>query len=199
MGKIQLLHYAVKPQKNFFSAKKCKKTKTITYFKDCASTYNIDMLNSFNSELQLKTSESAIENKLKGLLPELRGFKFVTALLLEFKETEIHDATKYSTFHLNSKAETTINGSNIDNAFKLIYGTIMPNIQKSLGKGLGCIIDSVVDHIIVISKSNPLPVNSYIKSPKELYNTKKVSLIFKMFMTLNAVDGVWSDICPTII
>ena len=56
------------------------------------------MLNSFNSELQLKTSESAIENKLKGLLPELRGFKFVTALLLEFKETEIHDATNIVPF-----------------------------------------------------------------------------------------------------
>ena len=132
-------------------------------------------------------------------MSELRGFKFVTALLLEFKETEIHDATKYSTFHLNSKVETTINRSNIDNAFKSIYSTIISNIQKSLGKGLGCIIDSVVDHIIFISKNNLLPGNSYIKSPKELYNTKKVLLIFKMFMILNAVDGAWSDICPAII
>ena len=56
MGKIQLLHYTVNPQKKLFLAKKCENTKTITYFKGCASTYNVDMLNSFNSELQLKNS-----------------------------------------------------------------------------------------------------------------------------------------------
>ena len=37
-------------------------------------------------KLQLKINEPATKNKLKNLLPELRGFKFVTTLFLEFKE-----------------------------------------------------------------------------------------------------------------
>ena len=38
--------------------------------------------NSFNPEPQLKDTESAIESKLTELLSELRGFKFVTTLVL---------------------------------------------------------------------------------------------------------------------
>ena len=34
-------------------------------FKDYVSTYNIEILNSFNPELQLKDTEYSIKNKLK--------------------------------------------------------------------------------------------------------------------------------------
>ena len=44
-------------------------------FKDCASFYSVEILYSFNFELQLKDIESAINSKLKNLLLELRGFK----------------------------------------------------------------------------------------------------------------------------
>ena len=43
-------------------------------------------LNSFNPEMQLNDTESAIKNKLKGLLMEMRGFKIVTTLVLELKK-----------------------------------------------------------------------------------------------------------------
>ena len=106
-------------------------------------------------------------------MSELRGFKFVTALLLELKEIESHDATKYSTFYWNSKVETTINGSNIDNAFKSVYSAIISNIQKSLGKGLGCIIDLALDHIIVISKKQPLTWQQLYQITKRVRQYKK--------------------------
>ena len=48
------------------------------------STYNVDVLSSFNLELQLKDIESAIRNILKELLTELVKFKFVMTLILEF-------------------------------------------------------------------------------------------------------------------
>ena len=51
-------------------------------FKGYASTYNVQILNSFNSELQLKHTESEIKNKTKKLLSELIGFKFATTLVL---------------------------------------------------------------------------------------------------------------------
>ena len=48
---------------------------------------------------------------------------------------------------------------------KLYYN--YTNIQKSLGKGSGWIIDSVNDHTITISKYNPLAGSSYIKLPSK--------------------------------
>ena len=57
--------------------------------------------------------------------------------------------------------------------FKSVYTTIITNIQRSLGKGSGLIIDSVIDHTISISKYNPLAGSSYIKLHKELHHPKK--------------------------
>ena len=76
------------------------------------------MLNSFHPQLKLKDTESAIKNKLKNFLSELRGFKFVTTLVLEFKKIEKDNETKYSTFYSNSKAKPVINESDIDDVFE---------------------------------------------------------------------------------
>ena len=53
------------------------------------------------------------------------------------------------------------------------YNKHTTNIQKSLGKGPDCIIDSVIDHTISISKYNPLAGSSDIKLPKELDHPRK--------------------------
>ena len=60
-------------------------------YKGYASIY-VEILYFFNPEQQLKDTEFAIKNKLIDLLTELRSFKHVTALVLEFKQ-------KYSTFY----------------------------------------------------------------------------------------------------
>ena len=67
-----------------------------------------------------------------------------------FQKIESEDKTKYDNFYSSPKAEIIINESGID-VFKLIYTTIITNIQKSLGKASGWIIDSVIDHAISIS------------------------------------------------
>ena len=108
-------------------------------------------MNSFNPELQLQNTESAIKNKLKDLLYEVRGFKFV-ALVSEFRKVESDDVRKYITFYSNSKAEAIMNQSDIHIVFELIYGTIISNIQKVLGNGFALIIDSFVNYAINISK-----------------------------------------------
>ena len=41
------------------------------------------MLNSFNTELQLKNSQFEIKNKLKNLLNKLRGFKWIVGLVFK--------------------------------------------------------------------------------------------------------------------
>ena len=57
--------------------------------------------------------------------------------------------------------------------FQSIYITIIRNIQKSLRKGSGWIIDSVTDHTTSISQYNPLAGSSYFKLPKELDHPRK--------------------------
>ena len=50
--------------------------------------------------------------------------------------------------------------------FESSYRTIISNIQKRLGKGLVCIIDSIIDHNINISKYKPLSGSNAVKLPK---------------------------------
>ena len=61
----------------------------------------------------------------------------------------------------------------MDDVFESICGTIISNVQNFIGKGLGWIIDSVVDHTSNISKCNPLSGSSYFKLPKESDHPKK--------------------------
>ena len=53
-----------KELKFYLNEKKLKTIKREYAFKGYASTYNVKILNSFNSELQLKDTKSAIKNKL---------------------------------------------------------------------------------------------------------------------------------------
>ena len=55
-------------------------------FKGYASSYNIEILNSFNPKLQLKDTESVIKSKLADLFTQLKDFKFVVILVLVFKK-----------------------------------------------------------------------------------------------------------------
>ena len=76
-------------------------------------------------------------------------------------------------FYWSSRAEIIINESDTDDEFQSIYITIIRNIQKSLGKGSVCIIDSVIDHTISISRYNALAGSTYIKLPKESDHLRK--------------------------
>ena len=57
--------------------KNVKTTKRELAFKSVGCTYNVENLNSFNPELQLKDTESAIKSKLIYLFTQ-RVFEFVT-------------------------------------------------------------------------------------------------------------------------
>ena len=73
----------------------------------------------------------------------------MTTLVLVFKKIESEDKTKYENFCSSSKAEIVINESDIDDVFRSIYTTIITNIQKSLGKGSGWIIDQSLIMLLV--------------------------------------------------
>ena len=74
--------------------KNAKITNQSHAYKGYSGTYIVEMLNSFNSELQPEDTESAIRNKLRDILSAFKWFKFVTNLVLEFKKLESVDETK---------------------------------------------------------------------------------------------------------
>ena len=75
------------------SEKNVKIPKWSHAFKRYESSCNVEIL-----KISIKDTESAIQNKLIDLLPELEGFKFVTILVLEFKKIQCDDKTLYCTF-----------------------------------------------------------------------------------------------------
>ena len=72
--------------------------------------------------MQVKDTGSVIKNKLKKLLSELRGSKFVTTLVLMFKRMEGKEKTWTFLFKLKSKI--IINESDIDDVLESIYSKI---------------------------------------------------------------------------
>ena len=129
---------------NFMNEKTVKIKKRADAFKDYAGTYNVEILDSFNPKQQPNDTESAIKSKLIELLSELRGFRFVTRLVLVLKQTESKDKTKHDNFRSSSKVEIIINESDIENVSKLIYTTIIAKMQKSSGKvQVGLLIHSL--------------------------------------------------------
>ena len=65
------------------TVEKAKITKQIHSSKNYARTYNVEILNSSNPEVQLKNAKPAIKSKPKNSLNEIKEFKFVVALVLK--------------------------------------------------------------------------------------------------------------------
>ena len=60
-------------------------------------------------------------------MAQLKGFKFLTTLVSEFKKIESEGKTKYDNFYSSSKAKIIINESDIDDMFQSIFITIISN------------------------------------------------------------------------
>ena len=88
------------------------------YSNDCVHHCNIEILNLFDSELQLINTKHMIKNKLKELPSELRKFKVETILVLMYKKK--NDG---KIFHSNAKIIAS--DSEIDAAFKFMHQSIM--------------------------------------------------------------------------
>ena len=92
--------YSNRKQKwKFFLGLKCQNKKNEHMLLKVALKFK----NCFDSELLLKDSWPATKIKLKMLLTELKGFKFVATLVLVLKKIESEDKTKCNTFFSHSK------------------------------------------------------------------------------------------------
>ena len=94
----------------------------------------------------------------------------MATLVLVFNKIVNEDKTSMAIFF---QVEIIFNNSDIHDMFESVYSTIISKIQRSLGKHLRWINDSVIDYTFSISKNNPLAGSSYIKLPKELDHQRK--------------------------
>ena len=87
-AKILIAPYIVKQKKVkiFHVQKNAKIIKQSHGYKGYASVCSVEILNSFNPELQLRDTVYAIRNKLVDVLAELKDCKFLVKLVLEFKK-----------------------------------------------------------------------------------------------------------------
>ena len=81
---------------------------------NCIHRYNVEVLNLFDSELQLINIKREIKNKLKELLSELKKFKVQTILVLDYKKKDDRKIIYLSTKLIASD-------SDIDEAFKAMH------------------------------------------------------------------------------
>ena len=68
---------------NFFDEKNTKITKQSHAYKGYASCSSVRISNNVNTDLQLKDAEYGIRNSLIDLVTRLKGFQFVTKLVLK--------------------------------------------------------------------------------------------------------------------
>ena len=67
------------------------------FYKGYASTYNVEIWILLIMIYRLKVLNPQLETNMKGFLTELKWFKFVAKLVLEFKRVESDDESKYCT------------------------------------------------------------------------------------------------------
>ena len=116
-------------------------------------------------------------------------------LFLVFKKIESEDKTKYEHFYSISQEEVIINESDIDNVFQSIHTTVLADIQKSLGKGSGWIIDSLIDHtrITKVDKDFAKRLDfKYIKFSVKIRDIHKSILSALAFLVLKIKKNIQS-------
>ena len=82
----------------FKQKKIIKNNKTSIFFKGYATTDNVEILNSFNHDLQIKDSDSAVRRRSMVFLTQLKCFKFVITIVLVFQKIESEYKTKHYNF-----------------------------------------------------------------------------------------------------
>ena len=103
--------------------------------------YNIEILNLFDSELQLISAKTIIKNKLKELLSELKS-SVQTILFLEYQKRN-----NRRIFHSNAKLIAS--DSDIDEAFKSKHQSIMSTMKNYAGEDWA-VVDMIIKHSIKI-------------------------------------------------
>ena len=135
-------------------------------------SYEVGLTNRQDPLIQLQSTRLVIENNLKKVLHEMKGFKFNEVLKITF-EKQKGDELIEKTAYFNGKVQTIINDTEIAESLQVTQNQIINKIQQWISEGSAWLIQSVDGHFINVVKYRPLKGSSYIPLPKELQNLAK--------------------------
>ena len=135
-------------------------------------SYKISIKNNKDLLTQMQNNRKVIEFHLNNVLSSMKGFKFVETLQVTFTKFS-SDEIVTKTAYFNSKAQTTINHTEILGALQMSKQTILNKIAQWISEGSGWTIQSVDNHYLNIVKYKPMNGSSYIQLPTELRNSAK--------------------------
>ena len=142
-------------------------------FKRYAKSYSIEIVHKKDPMVQLYSSKLCIKDLFKGLLYEMRGFKYQITLHVPLKKNKLKDEAEYAGVYLNSFIKIVIN-KNFEPGIDKSFEEILYRLYNWINEGSGWIIESINSQYLNISTYGPLlGSGNFIKLPKELNNPKK--------------------------
>ena len=135
-------------------------------------SYEVGLTNTLDPLIQLQSTRLVIENNLKKVLHDMKGFKFNEVLKITF-EKQKGDELIEKTAYFNGKVQKILNDTEIAESLQITQNQIINKIQQWISEGSAWLIQSVDGHFINVVKYQPLRGSSYIPLPKELQNSAK--------------------------
>ena len=102
----------------------------------------------------------------------MKGLKYVETLKVTFNKMSNGEIV-IKNGYFNSKVQTIINQTEINEALQMSKQQILNKIAKWISQGSGWTIKSVDSHYLNINKYKPMKGSSYIQLPHELRNSAK--------------------------
>ena len=144
--------------------------KNKTEFSGYTRSYKVEIVDKRNVIVQLKSSKIIIENLVKDLWIEMKGFKYQITLQILLSKVKSSDLTEYSPVYFNSLTKTVIS-----NVFKLdeCFNEIIFRLENWISHGSGWNVEEIISQYLNLSSYRPLSGSTYCELPKELKNSMK--------------------------
>ena len=160
----QLAELISKRQKQFAKEEPKKKlTKIVSSTNKAYESFNVDIINDKDLQVQLHQSEELTKDFLIGELNKNYGIKINIRLNIAFmKQIE-----KVNVGFFKSNAREIINENDIETVISDARNEHINRISEWISEGSGLVIKSVDKHEIDISKYKPLRGSSYLPLPEK--------------------------------
>ena len=140
--------------------------------KGYTKSFEIGIKNNKDPLAKMQNIRKAIEHSVISLLDEMKGLKYVETVKVTFNKISDGEIVEKSAY-FNSKAQTIINHTEINEALQMSKQNILNLISQWISEGSGWTIQSVDSHYLNIAKYEPMKGSSYIQLPNELRNSAK--------------------------
>ena len=141
-------------------------------FKRYARSFKIEIVDKKDARTQLYSSKLCIQDLLKVLLYEMKGFKYQITLYVTLKKNKLDGKSEYAGIYFNSFIKVVIN-ENFNNSNDKSFKEILYRLDNWINEGSGWIVELINGQYLNISNYMPLFAGSLFELPKELNNPKK--------------------------